>query len=72
MIFFNCVTLQLDGWPWKTKEHLFYATSSFVHHFVVIGELKLKLQSGNAQFGTNSKILRAVWHWNLMDDREKQ
>ena len=35
----------------KTIGHLFYATSSFVHHFVAIGEFKLELQSGNAQFG---------------------
>ena len=27
--------------------HLFYATSSFVHHFVAIGEFNLELQSGN-------------------------
>ena len=26
--------------------HLFYATSSFVHHFVAIGEFKLELQLG--------------------------
>ena len=45
------VTLKFNGWPWKTIAHLFYATSSFVHHFVPIGEFKLKLQSGNAQFG---------------------
>ena len=32
----------------KTVEHLFYATSSFVHYFIAIGELKLELQSGNA------------------------
>ena len=32
------VTLKFDGWPWKTIGHLFYATSSFVHHFVAIGE----------------------------------
>ena len=30
---------------------LFYATSSFVHNFVAIGELKLELQSGYAQSG---------------------
>ena len=41
-------TLKFDGWPWKTIGHLFYATSSFVHHFVPIGEFKLRLQSGNA------------------------
>ena len=54
--FFSCVTLQFDVWPWKTTGHLFYATSSFVHHFVAIGEFKLELQSGNAQFGSNSTI----------------
>ena len=45
------VTLKFDVWPWKTIGHLFYSTSSFVHHFVTIGVLKLELQSGNAQFG---------------------
>ena len=54
------VTLKFDGWLWKTIGHLFYATSSFVHHFVAIGEFKLQLQSGNAQSGSNSTILRAV------------
>ena len=70
--FFSCVTLKLDGWHWKTIGHLFYAPSSFVHHFVAIGELKLELQSGNAQFGSNLSIFRAVWPWNLTDDLEKQ
>ena len=51
MIFFSPVTLQLDGWPWKTIGHLFYATSSFVQHLVAIGDFKLELQSGNAQLG---------------------
>ena len=55
------VTLKFDGWPWKTIGHLFYATSSFVHHFVAIGESKLELQSGYAEFGSNSTIFRAVW-----------
>ena len=41
-------------WPWnlmddqKTIGHLLYATLSFLHHFVAIGEYKLELQSGNA------------------------
>ena len=47
-IFFSCVTLNFERWPSKTIGHLFCATSSFVHHFVAIGELKLELQSGNA------------------------
>ena len=46
--FFSCGTLQFDVWPWKTIGHLFYSTSSFVHHFVAIGEFKHELQSGNA------------------------
>ena len=70
--FFSCVTLQYDVWPWKTIEHLFYATSSFVHHFVAIGDFKLESQSGNGQFGSNSTIFRAVWPWNLTDDLAKQ
>ena len=36
------------GWPPKIIGHLFYATLSFLHHFVAIGEYKLELQSGNA------------------------
>ena len=47
------VTVKFDGWPCKTIRQLFYATSSFVHHFVAIGEFKFELQSGNAQFGSN-------------------
>ena len=70
--FFSRVTLQFDVWPWKTTGHLFYATSSFVHHFVAIGDFKLELQSGNAQFGSNSTIFRAAWPWNLTDDLQKQ
>ena len=52
--FFSRVTLKCDGWPWKTIWHLFYATLSFVHHFKTINELKLELQSGNAQFRSKS------------------
>ena len=70
--FLSRVTMQFDVWPWKIIGHLFYATSSFVHHFVAIGEFKLELQSGNAQYGLNAAIFRAVWPWNLTDDLEKQ
>ena len=66
------VTLKFDGWPWKTIGHLSFAVSSFVQHFIAIGEFKLELQSGNAQFGSNSTIFRAVWPWNLMYDLVKQ
>ena len=66
--------LKFDGWPSKTIGHLFYATSSFVHHFVAICVFKLELQSGNAQSGSNSTIFRAVrvtlkfdvWPWKTI------
>ena len=46
----------MTGWPWKTIEHLFYTTLSFVHHFKAMGEIKLELQSSNAQFGSKPAI----------------
>ena len=66
------VTLKFDGWTWKTIGHLSFAVSSFVQHFIAIGEFKLELQSGNTQFGSNLMIFRAVWPWNLTDDLQKQ
>ena len=71
--FWSRVTLKFDGWPWKTIGHLFYATSSFVHHFVAIGEFKLELQSGNAQSRSNSTIFRPcdleIWRMTLKNNR---
>ena len=71
-IFVSRVTLKFDGWHWKTIGHLSQASSSYMHHFIIICEFKLELQSGNAWFGSNLTIFRAVWPWNLMDDLEKQ
>ena len=56
--------LEFDGWPWKMIGHLSFAVSSCAQHFIAIGEFKLELQSGNAQFGSNSTIFRAMWPWN--------
>ena len=70
--FLSRVTLKFDGWPSKTIGHLFYATSSLVHHFVANGEFRLELQSGNAQSGSKSTIFWPVWPWYLMDDLQKQ
>ena len=44
--FLSPVTLKFDRWPWKTIGSLFYATSSYVHHFIAICEFKLELWSG--------------------------
>ena len=70
--FLSRVTLKFDVWPWKTIGHLFYAISSFLYHFLGIGEFELELQSGNTQLGSNSMSFRAVRPWNLTDDHEKQ
>ena len=49
--FLTRVTLKIAVWPWKTIGHLFHTTSSFVHHFKSIGEVKFELQPGNARVG---------------------
>ena len=41
----------------KTIGHLFYATSSFVHHFVAIGEFKLELQPETPYLRQNRQYL---------------
>ena len=72
--FFSLVTLEFDIWPWKTIGHLFYATSSFVHHFEAIGEFKLELQSGNAQSGQIRRFLELcdleIWQMTFKNNRE--
>ena len=66
---FSHVTLQFHRWPWKTIMYLFYATSSFVHHFKAIGVTKLKLHSGDIQFRTKLAIFGPVWPWNTLKNR---
>ena len=39
--------------------------------FKALGEFKLELQSGDAQFRSQSAIFCSVWTWNLIDDLEK-
>ena len=63
--FLSHVTLKFDVLPWKTIGHLFYVASSFMHHFIAMGEFKVNLQVGNAQFGSKSAIYCPVWHWFL-------
>ena len=70
--FLSCVTLKFNGWPWKTIGHLSYVASSFVHHFIAIGEFKVELWSGNAQFRSKSMYFCPMWPSNLTNDLEKQ
>ena len=64
-------------WPWnstdgidKTIGHIFYATSSFLHHFVATGEFKVELHVvWERPIGSNSTFFCRVtlkfdgWHW---------
>ena len=70
--FLSRLTFKFYGWPWKTIGHLFYATLSFVH-FKAIGKFNLKLQYGNAQYGSKSVILLSCvtlkfddWSWKTI------
>ena len=71
--FFSGVTLKFYGWPSKTIGHLFHATSSFVDHFIPIGEFKLELQSGNAKLGQIRRFLEPcdleIWRMTLKNNR---
>ena len=44
------MTLKFDGWISERIVYLLYATSSTVHYFKDISELKLELQIKNAEF----------------------
>ena len=66
----SCLTLKFDGSPRKTIGYLFYVDSSFMYHFIAIGEFKLKLQSGNGQLRPKSVIFLSpvtlkfdAWPW---------
>ena len=66
-------TSKFEWWPWKTIGHLFYAISSFVHHYVAICEFKLESQYGNARFRSKSAIFLShvtwkfdEWHWKTI------
>ena len=66
--FLSRVTLKFDRLPYKTIGYLFYATSSFEHHFTAICEFKLKLRAGNAQIGakyilTSVNLTFDPWPW---------
>ena len=71
--FLFCVTLKFDGWPRKIIGHLFYATSSFRHNFIAIGQFKLELQSGNAKFGSKLAFFIPcdldIWPMTLKNNR---
>ena len=60
------------NWIDDIEKHLSYASSSFMHHFLVISEFKFELQSGNAQIRSILAIFCLLWPWNFTNDLEKQ
>ena len=72
-VFLSRVTLQYDVWPWKTIGHLFYATSSFVHHFVAIGDLNLSHSPETANLGKIQRFLEPcdleIWRMTFKNNR---
>ena len=61
------VTSKLNVWPRKIIGHLFYTSSSFVHHFKSISEFKLELQPGNDNFFELCDL--AIWRVTLKNNR---
>ena len=57
---FSRITFKFDRWLKKTKGHLFYASSSCVHHFVAIDEFKLGIHS--------IRVKIEDWLWPLTSD----
>ena len=66
-------TLIFEGWPCKTMGHLFYATSSFVHHFVAIGVPNLSNSPETPNLGQIRWFLEPcdleIWQMTLQNNR---
>ena len=71
--FYSYVTLKFDVWPCKKIGHLFYATSSFVHHFVAIGEINWSYSPETPNLGQNRRFFLpcdlAIWRMTLKNNR---
>ena len=62
-------TLKFDAWPWKIIGHLFYATSSFVHHFIDISQFKDLLHGHH--FCQWQSFLKISWWYGDIKHSEK-
>ena len=71
--FFSRVTLKFEGWPLKTIGNLFFATASFVQHYVAIGEFKLSYSPETPNLGQIQWILELchleIWRMTLENNR---
>ena len=69
--FFKPCDLEIWRMTFKTIGHLFYASSSFVQHFVAMNS-NWSYSPETHNLGLKSKTFWAVWPWNLKDDLQKQ
>ena len=66
------VTLKFYGWPSKTIGHLFNTNSSFMHHFMAIGEFTLELVRKRSNWVKCDDFLPSVslkffgWPWKTI------
>ena len=71
--FWSRATLKFDGWPWKTIGHLFYATSSFVQHFVPLVKSNLSYSPETPNLGQIRRFLEPcdleIWRMTLQNNR---
>ena len=71
--FFVLCDLKIWLWPWKTIEHPFYYTSSFVDHFVAIGESNWSYSPETPNLGQNRRYSEPcdleIWRMTLKNNR---
>ena len=67
------MTLKFYGWPWKTRGHLFYTSSSFAHHFKAIGESHWRYSPETLNSGQNQQFSIPcdfeIWWLTLKNNR---
>ena len=71
--FWSPVTLKFDVWLWKTIGHLYYVTSSSMHHFVVIVNSSWSYSPETPNLGQNRWLFEpcdlAIWRMTLKNNR---
>ena len=71
--FLSRVTLKFDGWPPKTIGHLFYATSSFVQHFVAMVNSDWSYSPETPNLGQNRRFFEPcdleIWRMTFKNNR---
>ena len=73
LVIFSLVTSKFDRWHWKTIGHLFYTTSSFVHHFIPSVKPKWSYSLETPNLGQNRRFFVPcdldIWRMTLKNNR---